>query len=315
MRKVKNIYNRTFSTSLFTLIFLLCLFSGYQNAFAGEIRWLVEPLVETSWLEDNLNDPDIRLVYVGDMSSTDKGNFYSRHIPGSVYLSADRLMDLLGDGSTPPDTAQFETLMGELGISNSSHIVVYGSGGSNPYVSGALWLMKYNSCKFLSYLNGGLLKWTAEGRQTTAELTKITPSTYSALPYYHVYADADYVQQNINNSDVVIIDARGSDEYLGIKSKGKNRTGHIPGAINLNFSSTNLNNDETFKSIDELKSAYESKGITKDKEIIVYSQEGLRSTHTYFVLQFLLKYPNVKNYVGSINEWSKLDSAKYRLKK
>ena len=96
---------------------------------------------------------------------------------------------------------------------------------------------------------------------------------------------------------------------------GNKRTGHIPGAINLPFAPTNLNKDGTFKSVNELKATYESKGVTKDKEIISYCQGGIRAAHTYFVLKHLLGYPKVRNYVGSWGEWNRLDPNKYPVEK
>jgi thiosulfate/3-mercaptopyruvate sulfurtransferase len=94
---------------------------------------------------------------------------------------------------------------------------------------------------------------------------------------------------------VVLVDVRGSSEYT---------SGHIPGAVNLEWSSTNLNADGTFKSVSELKALYEAKGVTPDIEIITYCVTGTRAANTWFVLKYVLGYPNVKNYEGSWDEWS-----------
>ncbi len=319
MHKIKRggkvLLHRRIITSLFLLLFLLCLSSGYQKAFANG----VPALVETQWLADNIENPDIRIVYVGSPSPKSMASFGGKHIPGSVYVGISSLMNVLGNGSAPPDKAGFETLMSKLGISNTTHVVIYGTGGGNPFITNAFWLMKYFGHNKVSYLNGGIAKWTQEKRRTaTGAPAQITPTKYKAVPDESIFANADYVLQNLKNPKVVIVDVRGSDVYKGIKNEVPNankRTGHIPGAVNLNFYPTNLDKDGTFKSVKELKAIYESKGVTKDKEVITYCQGGVRAAHTYLVLKHLLGYPKVRNYVGSWGEWANLDPAKYPLEK
>jgi thiosulfate/3-mercaptopyruvate sulfurtransferase len=313
----KVVLGRRILTGIFSLLVLLCLSFGYQNVFASG----VQALVETQWLADNLKNPGIRVVYVAAMSPKDKENFDSKHIPGSTYLSIGSLMGALGDGSMPPDKAKFEAFMGKLGIRNDTHAVLYGTGGGNPFIPTALWLMKYFGHDKVSYLDGGFAKWSEGDLKTHSSADKsieIKPADYKAAPDESIRADADYVLKNLKNKKVWLVDARGTDAYSGkmneVPDKNK-RTGHIPGAVNLNFYPTNLNNDGTFKSVEDLKVAYEAKGVTKDKEIIAYCQGGVRSSHTYFVLKHLLGYPKVRNYVGSWGEWSNLDPAKYPIEK
>lgn len=312
-RGKRAVFSRKIITVLFTVFFFLCLFSGYQNAFANGIP----ALVETQWLAENLKKPEISLVYVAGMVQDDKANFDKKHIAGSVYLDIGSLMGTLGDGSAAPDKAKFESLMGNLGISNDTHVVIYGVSGGNPFITTAFWLMKYNGHKNVSYLNGGVTKWASENRTTTGEPAKITPAKYKAMPDESIRADAAYVLQNLKNPKVAIIDARGVEEYKGTDTTmGNKRTGHIPSAIHLESRPTNLNNDGTFKSAETLRSAYEAKGVTKDKEIIVYCQGGVRASHTHFVLKYILGYPKVRNYVGSWGEWgNRLDPAKYPAEK
>ncbi|NOZ68701.1 MAG: sulfurtransferase [Deferribacteres bacterium] len=312
--KDKNI-GRRIITVVFSLFLFIALSAGYQNALAGSN---VPPLVETQWLAKNLNKPGLRIIYMAGMVQNDKANFDSKHIPGSVYLDIGSLMGVLGNGSTPPDKAKFEALMGRLGISNDSYVIVSGGSGGNPFITSVFWLMQYFGHEKLSYLNGGVSKWVREKLPTTGAPTKITPATYKATPDSSVYASADYVLKNLKNPKVVIVDTRGADAYKGVKNeqpKINKRTGHIPGAVNLNFYPSNLNRDGTFKSVSALKALYESKGVTKDKEVITYCQGGIRAAHTYFVLKNLLGYPKVRNYVGSWGQWSNLDPAKYPVEK
>ncbi len=313
----KMLLHKKIITSIFSLLFLVCLFSGYQNASAAG----APALVETQWLADNLKNPEIRIVYVGSPSPKSMASFGSKHIPGSVYVGINSLMKVLGNGSAPSDKAEFEALMGRLGIGNNTSVVFYGAGGGNPFITNAFWLMEYFGHKKVSYLNGGITKWTQEKRKTsTGAPAKIKPTTYKATPNASILADAEYVLKNLKNPKVVIVDTRPADVYKGIKNEmpGANkRTGHIPGAVNLNFFPTNLKSpqDQTFKSVKDLKAAYEAKGVTKDKEVIIYCQGGIRAAHTYLVLKHLLGYPKVRNYVGSWGDWANLDPAKYPLEK
>jgi thiosulfate/3-mercaptopyruvate sulfurtransferase len=275
------------------------------------------PLVSTKWLADHLKDKDIRIIHIGSMVPESQKNFGAKHIPGSVFVGIGDLMGAIGNGSTPPDKAAFEALMGRLGVSNDSHVVIAGSGGGNPFTTGAFWLMKYQGHHDVSYLDGGIKKWIAENRATTGEATNVMPSKYTASPDSSIIAYADDVLAAIKNNKIVIIDVRGEDEYTGQNNAVKNqRTGHIPSAINMNFYTSNLNPDGTFKSVAELKSLYESKGVTPDKEIITYCQGGVRAANTHLVLKYLLGYKNVKNYIGSWGEWgNRLDPAKYPVEK
>lgn len=300
-----------------TIIFALVLFaflttaSRYVHANAD-----VKPLVNTQWLADNLNNKGLRLIHVASMGGK-KEHFDMKHIPGSVYLGISELMGVMGNGSAPPVKAKFEDLMSNFGVKNDTHVIILGVDGGNPFTTGAFWLMKYFGHDKVSYLDGGIKKWIQEKRVTTGKPAIVNNTKYSARPDDSIFATASYVLQNIGNPDTVILDVRSVDEYTGKANPVENkRTGHIPGAINMNFYPTNLNSDGTFKSGKELKAEYEAKGVTKDKEVIIYCQGGIRAAHTHFVLQYLLDYPRVRNYVGSWGEWgNRLDPAKYPVEK
>jgi thiosulfate/3-mercaptopyruvate sulfurtransferase len=314
MLRKKSILNKKVFTGILALLFLFSILA-FSHSVSATAK--VQPLVETEWLAKNLKNPDIRIVYVGSMAKDDMARFGNKHIPGSMYMSLKSLMKVLGDGSTPPNKAEFEALMGRLGISNDTHVVLYGSGGGNPFIASAFWLMDYFGHKKVSYLDGGMAKWLQEGREVISGAPpKVSPTKYTAKPDPSIFADADYVLKSLKNPGVVIVDTRAPDEYTGKNAMGNKRTGHIPGAINLNFYPTNLNKDETFKSVKDLKAIYESKGVTKDKEVITYCQGGIRAAHTYFVLKYLLGYPKVRDYVGSWSEWgNRLDPKKYPVEK
>ena len=275
------------------------------------------PLVETDWLAKNLDNKNIKVVHVAEMIPESQKNFDSAHIPGSVFLGIGDLMGAIGNGSAAPDKAAFETLMGNLGISNDTYVIISGVNATNPFVSGAFWLMKYHGHKKVSFLNGGFSKWQKEGHPVTDKPTSVTAAKYSSTPDSSIFTTADHVLASIGSAKTVILDVRSADEYTGnANPTNTKRVGHIPGAINMDFASTNLNADWTFKAIGDLKAAYEAKGITSGKEVITYCVGGLRAANSHFVLKYLLGYPNVKNYVGSWQEWGdRLDPAKYPVEK
>jgi thiosulfate/3-mercaptopyruvate sulfurtransferase len=293
-----------------SFVFVLSLFSVCQAGYAGGMS---DPLVNTQWLADNLEKPGIAIVYVGGPTSK-KENFAFKHLPGAVFLDFFAFMGALGDGSAPPDKAKFEALMGGLGIGNDTHVILHSKG--TLFSSGVFWLMDYFGHKKKSILDGGVTKWMKEGLPTSGGLANITPVTYKATPDASLLATADDVLNNLKNPKTVIVDTRGSDEYKGIYADearmGNKRVGHVPGALDLGFYPSNLNNDGTFKSAGDLKAVYAAKGVTEDKEVVTYCQAGIRAAHSYFAIKHILGYPNVKNYVGSWGEWStRLDPGKY----
>ena len=292
-----------------SLLFAVSLFVGYQNAFADGVR----PLVNSQWLADNLNEAKVKTVFVDNWPS-DKEEYMKKHVKGSVYMSVGALMGTLGNGSTPPDKTKFEGMMHRLGINNGDHVVLYGAKGENVFTLGAFWLMEYFGHDNVSYLNGGLAEWNKENLPSEEGMQKAAPGNYKvASPNESIRTDAAHVLKSLKNANVVLVDARGTGEYTGEVNNDKNkRVGYIPGALDLDSYETNFNtNDGTVKSAAELKAAYEAKGVTKDKEIIAYCQGGIKAANTYFALKHILGYQNVKVYVGSWGEWSRLDFDKY----
>ncbi len=314
-RRGSGYHHRRILISIILLAFSLCLFAGNQHAAANGIPSI---LVETKWLEDNLDNQAIRIIHVGGFSPQARPGYNAKHIPGAVFMGAGDVMGIMGNGSAAPNKAMFEALMSRLGVGNNTQVVIYGGSGGNPVITTAVWLMRYFGHEKVSNLNGGIAKWMREGRKTHAAGGKaavIKAVKYTATAKDSIRADAAYVLKNINNPKVVLLDVRSVEEHNGTRPMGKNRQGHIPGAVNMVFSAENINPDGTFKSAAALKSAYEAKGITKDKEIIIYCLGGVRASHTFLVLKEILGYPNVKNYVGSWGEWANLDPAKYPVEK
>ena len=306
LRNSNNLRSSTFTAVLIALIFLLGLSSGVQSVHANGSS----PLVETQWVADNMNN--LKLVYVGFVGEKNRMQYEGKHIAGSAYLGMNDVMSAM---TATPNKANFEKIMGQIGVSNNSHVVLFSTPAANPFIPTVYWLMKYFGHNNVSIMNGSLDKWLREGRKTDGVAPKIKPATYkAAASTMNMHADAAYVLSNLKNNGTVIIDTRGPDEYNGTKPidyiKAK---GHIPGAKNLNFYPTNRNPDGSYKSAAALKAVYEAAGVTKDKEIITYCESGPRAADSYFALKELLGYSNVKVYVGSWMEWG--NDAKYPVEK
>ncbi|MBI5664589.1 MAG: sulfurtransferase [Nitrospirae bacterium] len=289
--------------SIVSILFMVSLFAGYQDAFAKD----VSKVVETQWLADNLKD--VKVVFVDNWPSA-KESYEKKHIMGGVYMGIGALMGTIS--ANPPDKAQFEGMMNRLGINNNDHVVLYGPDGESVFTLGAFWLMEYFGHKNVSYLNGGLAKWNKENRPSEGGMKQAQPGNYKVgATDESIRIVADDVLKNLNNPKVALVDARGTGEFKGEVNNDKNkRVGYIPGALDLD-SKLNFNADGTLKSAADLKAVYESKGVTKDKEIIAYCQGGIKASNSYFVLRHVLGYKNVKVYVGSWGEWSGLDFKKY----
>ena len=263
-----------------------------------------EVLVDTQWLMDHLNDPTVRVVEV-DMNPEP---YKDAHIPGAVFwnIFADLLLSDLRMNLDPTATAR---LLSQSGISPETTVIAYGSNpGTGAWI---FWILKMFGNNKVYVLNGGYQKWVAEGRPLVAALSNFAPTQYHAKsPDANLRVLQAEVQASLNRTDCVLVDVRTSQEYCGEifmiePPQGTERGGHIPGAIHLEHTLT-LNEDGTFKSAKELHALYSNLGITADKEVFPYCAIGGRSGYTWFVLKYLLGYPNVRNYDGSWNEWSRL---------
>jgi thiosulfate/3-mercaptopyruvate sulfurtransferase len=269
-----------------------------------------EVLVSTEWVAKNLNAPNTRLVEVDvDTTAYDQG-----HIPGAVgwnwqtQLQDNIRRDLI-------DKATLESLLGKSGISNDTTIILYGD-NNNWFAAYAFWQLKYYGHKDVKLMNGGRKKWQEEKRPLTTEPANVAPATYRAgQPDESIRAFRDEVLAIVEKKTPGhLVDVRSADEFSGkiIAPPGMTETaqraGHIPGAANIPWSQA-ANEDGTFKSAEALAGLYGAKGVTGADETVAYCRIGERSSHTWFVLKYLLGYDNVKNYDGSWTEWGNLIGA------
>jgi thiosulfate/3-mercaptopyruvate sulfurtransferase len=269
-----------------------------------------EVLVTTQWAADHLNDPKVRLVEVDvDTTAYDQGR-----IPGAVgwnwqsQLQDNIRRDLI-------DKAALEKLLGASGISNDTTILLYGD-NNNWFAAYAFWQVKYYGHKDVRLINGGRKKWVEEKRPLTTDAPKITAATYHATgPDESIRARKEDVYAFLDKKKAAqLVDVRSVDEFTGKilappgLSETAQRAGHIPGAANIPWAQA-ANEDGTFKSADALKELYGKKRIDGAEEVIAYCRIGERSSHTWFVLKYLLGFGNVKNYDGSWTEWGNLVGA------
>ena len=269
-----------------------------------------EVLVTTQWAADHLNDSKIRLIEVDvDTTAYDQG-----HIAGAVgwnwqtQLQDNVRRDLIEKGA-------LEKLLGASGVRNDTTILLYGD-NNNWFAAYALWQLKYYGHKDVRLINGGRKKWLEEKRPLTTDATKVAATTYHATgPDESLRARKEEVFALVEKKKPgQLVDVRSVDEFTGKiiappgMSETAQRAGHIPGAANIPWVQA-ANEDGTFKSADALAQLYQGKGVTGAGEVIAYCRIGERSSHTWFVLKYLLGYNNVKNYDGSWTEWGNLIGA------
>ena len=269
-----------------------------------------EVLVSTDWAEKNLKAPNTRFVEVDvDTTAYDQG-----HIPGAVGWN---WQTQLQDGIRRDliDKAALEKLLSASGISKETAIIVYGD-NNNWFAAYAFWQLKLYGHKNVRLINGGRKKWLEEKRPLTKEAPNVSPGTYRV-------SETDATIRAFKEDVAAVVEGRKSGQLVDVRSvdefTGKiiappgmtetaQRAGHIPQAANIPWAQA-ANEDGTFKSFDDLKKLYEAKGINGKDEVIAYCRIGERSSHTWFVLKYLLGFDKVRNYDGSWTEWGNLVGA------
>jgi thiosulfate/3-mercaptopyruvate sulfurtransferase len=262
-------------------------------------------LVSTQWINDHLNDKKIRLVEVDYIPAT---SYVLGHIPGAVLFDWKR--DIID--SRKRDVISKEDLeksLQRIGVNNDTTIIVYGD-FKNWFATFAFWIFKYYGVKDVRLMNGSRKKWLEEDRPISVDIPSYSSGNFKASdPNKSIRAFMNYVKDVIGTQDKILVDVRTNDEYNGKTLAPTEYSpeygqigGHIPGAVNVPWSKM-VNEDGTLKSADELKNLYESVNVTSNKEIITYCGIGERASYTWFVLKYLLGYPNVKTYDGSWLEW------------
>ncbi len=273
---------------------------GYENA---------QVLVSTDWVADHLADPGVVIVE----SNEDPLLYTSGHLSGAVEI------DWTKDLNDPIrrdylDRAGFERLLGRLGISPETTVVFYGD-KNNWWATYAFWVFQLFGHNLARIMDGGRIKWVKEGRPLVREVPRRTSVEYRAPERddSRVRAFRDQVLDHVE-ARRPLIDVRSPLEFTGERlhmddypNEGALRGGHIPGAKNVPWARAIDPEDGTFRSANELRRIYEGEsGLSKGDDVVVYCRIGERSSHTWFVLTYLLGYPQVRNYDGSWTEWGNL---------
>jgi thiosulfate/3-mercaptopyruvate sulfurtransferase len=268
-----------------------------------------QALVTTDWVAQHATDAGVRVVEVDvDTAAYDQG-----HVPAAAGWNwTTDLCDTLIRDIVP--SRKLEELLGRAGIDNRTAIVLYGD-NNNWFAAWAFWQLKVYGHEDIRLMDGGRKKWIAEGRALTTDTSTFPITTYRAgPPDLSLRAFLPEVRQAMETGSAALVDVRSPQEFTGeiLAPPGLPETcqrgGHIPAAKNIPWAKA-CNEDGTFKSDEELKALYGAQGITADRPVIAYCRIGERSSHTWFVLKYLLGFPDVKNYDGSWTEWGNLVGA------
>jgi thiosulfate/3-mercaptopyruvate sulfurtransferase len=265
-----------------------------------------QTLVTTDWAQSHLNDQGLRFVEVDvDTAEYDKG-----HIPGAVGFNWQSQLNHPVRRDIP-SKEEFEALLSSAGIGNDTTVVLYGD-NNNWFAAFALWLLKYYGHDKVVLIDGGRKKWVAENRPLTTDVPSYPHASYKvAKVNSDLRATRDFVLETVRTRGRNLVDVRSVPEFKGeiIAPPGMmetaQRAGHIPGAINVPWSQA-VNEDGTFKSPDDLRKLYAAAGLDAAKPTIAYCRIGERSSHTWFVLKYLLGLNDVVNYDGSWTEYGNL---------
>jgi thiosulfate/3-mercaptopyruvate sulfurtransferase len=277
-----------------------------------------DPLVDTEWLQDHLEDPDVRVMDIrGYVKKTNLGGgrqgaeylpareeYDEAHVPGAVFV--DWTLDITDPDNpvpaqvAPPD--RFAGLMGSLGIGDGTHAVVYDHAGGQ-FATRLWWALTYHGHDRVFVLDGGWNKWTAEGRPTTTEVPNPAPATFTPKTRPGWRREAEEVLSVSRTGEALVLDARDEGQYTGTVMRGEGRAGHVPGARHLHADGL-FGPDGTFLSDEDLEKKLREAGVPEDREapVVAYCNGGVAATVPLFALH-RLGYQNLANYDGSWNEW------------
>jgi len=265
-----------------------------------------EVLVSTDWVAAHAKDPNVRVVEVDvDTKAYDEG-----HVPGALAWAWNtQLCDTLRRDIL--SRQQFEELMSASGVQPDTTLVIYGD-NNNWFAAWALWQAKIYGHKDVRLMNGGRKKWLSEGRELSVEIPAVERTRYQAKPAdLSLRALLPQVEEASAKRTAALVDVRSPQEFTGeiLAPPGLPETcqrgGHIPGARSIPWGKA-CNDDGTFKSVADLRQLYAAEGVDGSKPVIAYCRIGERSSHSWFVLKYLLGFDKVTNYDGSWTEWGNL---------
>lgn len=266
-------------------------------------------LVDTGWVAENLDNPEVRIVEVGDLKDPDA--YFAGHIPGALHWPWEEALWETGIREIVSPRS-FARLMRQSGIGPDTTVVLYSS--LCQYATYAFWVCTMRGHDKVRIMNGNRDLWIKEGRPITTNVPEIRPAEYP-----HRSADESVrigregVLAGLGSSERILLDMRTPEEYLGQRvsppwfevDHGAVKKGHIPGARHFYYMNL-LNEDETYKPPEELRRAFQDVGASPEREIVLYCRLSHRATLGWFVARYLLGYTRVKVYDGSWTEWGSM---------
>jgi thiosulfate/3-mercaptopyruvate sulfurtransferase len=267
-----------------------------DRSWEGEVEAKQRVVVDAGWLRDRIDDPGLVIV------DAREPYFYAQgHVPGAVSLP---VMTLRPSGGAAPPAHVMARALGSLGIDRESKVVLY-DGGAGTAAATLYWLLDVIGHPFAAILDGGVTAWHRDGLEI--DYLPISAESVSYVvdrenqPAAAILED---VLEAIGDPDSVILDVRSPAEYLGLQPTAE-RNGHIPGAVNVDWTSTfrrDADGVARLKSADELRLLYETAGVLPGKQVMLYCHSGVRSAVTYVVLKNI-GFTRVRNYGASWEEW------------
>ncbi len=261
-------------------------------------------LIDTETLQKSLGKPGLVVIDVRGKAAYEFGG----HIPGAVHTTWHEYSDpnAVAKGLLDPDMSRMEHKMRALGINNDSEVVIYSNPFDNWGDEGRMfWMLEYFGHEHLRILDGGWVKWVNERRPFEHGRVTPKPGNFTIKVANHMIIAKDELRALLKQGhpNMIILDARSLEEYLGKEVSGIPRPGHIPSAVHLAWNGL-LNNNATLKDLATIKAGLDEKGLDPGNEIVCYCTGGVRSSWLYFVLK-LAGYQKLRNYPGSWWEWSR----------
>jgi thiosulfate/3-mercaptopyruvate sulfurtransferase len=252
-------------------------------------------LVSADWLNAHCTDPTVRILDVRVSDPRLPMGYRMGHVPNAMPFDLNQdVFDVSGrTASRLKSPEAIAAVLSARGVSEASTIVLYDE-DTGPLAGFMFWLLKYLGHRDVRVLNGGWHAWQRANGAVTREAPKVQPVIYTAHVNGDQRSNAEWIQEWTQRGDVVLLDARSDAEYY---------MGHIPGAVNLSYDEAIEHSTHQLKKPEELRQQFEAVGVTADKEVVTYCGSGSRSAHTYLVLKSL-GYPRVRNYDGSMMDWS-----------
>lgn len=288
------------------MVLILSLFMAAQAAAGGYAR--PELLVDTEWLSAHTADPAVRIVDLRPRG------YAEGHLPNAVWLDNNWIRNPKAPPDFLPTPAEFETLMGRLGIGPTTRVVAYDERGGI-YAARLWWILNPYGHSHVALLNGGWVKWTAEQRPTSTAAPTVSAPPFKVGRPLVGHATAGDVRAAINTPGVKLVDARTQGEIDGTDFRNIKRAGFIESSVPVYWEDTFDRATQVFKPAVEITRLYRDRGILATDEVITYCQIGMRASHDLFTLALIgHDLGKLRNYYGAWEEWGNRDDTPIKTK-